>query len=112
RCPSAYSVSNARLDLPEPLTPVTTVSAPRGMSTRTSRRLCVRAPSMWIAPVTLLRFGVDPALFLGREHRARQLLLLDGDAHHHARPRQHRPAQEQVIILHRLLVGRRALRLL
>src|SRR5881392_3763540 len=30
--------------LPEPATPVTTHSTPRGMSTSTSRRLCVDAP--------------------------------------------------------------------
>src|ERR1700690_4534050 len=30
--------------LPEPATPVTTTSTPSGMSTSTSRRLCVRAP--------------------------------------------------------------------
>src|SRR6267154_2504451 len=37
-------VSNARDDLPEPLTPVTTVISLWGTSTLTLFRLCVRAP--------------------------------------------------------------------
>src|SRR3954454_5951787 len=37
-------VSNARLDLPEPDRPVNTISASRGRSRLTSRRLCSRAP--------------------------------------------------------------------
>src|SRR4051812_8798138 len=44
RCPSAKIVSNARLDLPEPDRPVKTISASRGRSRLTSRRLCSRAP--------------------------------------------------------------------
>src|SRR4051795_1516907 len=44
RCPSAKIVSNARLDLPEPDKPVKTISASRGRSRLTSRRLCSRAP--------------------------------------------------------------------
>ena len=44
-------VSNARLDLPEPDSPVITVSVSRGMSTLTSLRLCSRAPrtDMWVS---------------------------------------------------------------
>src|ERR1700733_14534631 len=37
--------------LPEPATPVTTTSTPSGMSTSTSRRLCVVAPRISSAPV-------------------------------------------------------------
>src|SRR6476646_10507618 len=36
--------------LPDPATPVTTVSTPSGMSTSTSRRLCVDAPRTSRAP--------------------------------------------------------------
>src|SRR5881392_2773707 len=36
--------------LPEPATPVTTTNKPRGMSTSTSRRLCVLAPRTSITP--------------------------------------------------------------
>src|ERR1700722_5389511 len=37
-------VSNARLDLPEPESPVTTTSLSRGISIDTFLRLCTRAP--------------------------------------------------------------------
>ena len=46
RWPSAKIVSKARLDLPEPDSPVNTISASRGRSRLTSRRLCSRAPRM------------------------------------------------------------------
>src|ERR1700712_89353 len=39
-------VSKARLDLPEPDRPVSTVSVSRGISTSTFLRLCSRAPRM------------------------------------------------------------------
>src|SRR3569832_2241540 len=39
-------VSNARLDLPDPDRPVSTVSVSRGISTSTFLRLCSRAPRM------------------------------------------------------------------
>ena len=51
RCPSAYSVSNASELLPEPESPVTTVSRPRGSSTLTFFRLCVRAPRILILSI-------------------------------------------------------------
>src|SRR6266700_5127201 len=44
RWPSAKIVSNARLDLPDPDSPVYTTRASRGSSTWTSFRLCSRAP--------------------------------------------------------------------
>src|SRR5712691_323935 len=37
-------VSKARLDLPEPESPVITISLSRGISTETFLRLCTRAP--------------------------------------------------------------------
>src|ERR687893_2313417 len=46
RCPSAKIVSKARLDLPDPESPVKTIRASRGRSRLTSRRLCSRAPRM------------------------------------------------------------------
>src|SRR5205823_8308455 len=44
RCPSAKIVSNARLDLPEPDSPVKTMRLSRGRSRSTPLRLCSRAP--------------------------------------------------------------------
>src|SRR5262245_25674555 len=48
RCPSAYTVSKASDDLPDPLTPVTTISLSRGISTSTFFRLFSRAPRISI----------------------------------------------------------------
>src|SRR5205809_6499560 len=45
-CPSANRVSNASDDLPDPETPVTTVSRSWGISTEMFLRLFCRAPSM------------------------------------------------------------------
>src|SRR5215472_8275422 len=44
RWPSAKMVSKARLDLPEPDSPVNTIMASLGRSSETSLRLCSRAP--------------------------------------------------------------------
>src|SRR6478609_3358308 len=44
RWPSAKIVSKARLDLPDPDSPVNTTRASRGRSMETSLRLCSRAP--------------------------------------------------------------------
>ena len=44
RCPSAKTISNASVLLPEPLTPVTTTNFPRGMAMLRFFRLCSRAP--------------------------------------------------------------------
>lgn len=44
RCPSAYIVSKASDDFPDPLTPVTTTSELRGISSDISFKLCCRAP--------------------------------------------------------------------
>src|SRR5919199_3410536 len=44
RWPSAKIVSNARLDFPDPDSPVKTMSESRGNSSETSLRLCSRAP--------------------------------------------------------------------
>ncbi len=46
RWPSAKMVSKARLDLPEPDSPVKTISESRGRSSEMSLRLCSRAPRM------------------------------------------------------------------
>jgi hypothetical protein len=63
RWPSAKIVSNARLDLPEPDSPVNTISESRGRSRETSLRLCSLAPRMmsWSAtevPVMVRRSNV------------------------------------------------------
>jgi hypothetical protein len=52
RCPSAYSVSKARLDFPEPLTPVMTISRCLGRSSEMFFRLCTRAPRMTMVSFT------------------------------------------------------------
>ena len=44
RCPSAYNVSIASDDLPDPDTPVITINLRRGISTVTFFKLCMRAP--------------------------------------------------------------------
>src|SRR6478736_7044276 len=44
RCPSAKMVSKANDDLPDPDSPVKTMSLSRGRSRSTFRRLCSRAP--------------------------------------------------------------------
>ena len=41
-------MSKASVDLPEPLTPVTTLNRPRGMSTERFFRLCSRALTIWM----------------------------------------------------------------
>ena len=46
RCPSANTMSNARVDLPEPDTPVTTFSCRSGIESDRFFRLFSRAPSM------------------------------------------------------------------
>ena len=50
RWPSAYSVSKARLDFPEPETPDITTNLPFGRLTEMSLRLWVRAPLTSIQP--------------------------------------------------------------
>src|SRR5690606_3454456 len=48
RWPSAYSVSNAKLDFPEPDNPVITTNLLRGITTSICLRLCRYAPLMMI----------------------------------------------------------------
>src|SRR3990167_3858427 len=48
RCPSAYSVSNANEDFPDPDSPVNTTSLSRGIVIVISLRLCTRAPLITI----------------------------------------------------------------
>ena len=48
-------VSKARVDLPEPLTPETTVMRSLGMRTSTSRRLCMLAPTTEISRIASSR---------------------------------------------------------
>src|SRR5580704_1658160 len=54
-------VSNARLDLPDPESPVTTTSLSRGISSDTFLRLCTRAPWTDIVVRTAV-FGVLEAI--------------------------------------------------
>src|SRR5208337_3677637 len=75
-------VSNARLDLPEPESPVTTISLSRGISTEMFLRLCTRAPctAMVVRAEALdwLRLAVDlEAIRLFLEVKEGQLLHFD-----------------------------------
>src|SRR5712692_6789157 len=53
-------VSNARLDLPEPDSPVTTISLSRGISSDTFLRLCTRAPCTAIVVRATVRGAGGP----------------------------------------------------
>src|SRR5918911_795836 len=55
-------VSNARLDLPEPDSPVITISALRGILRCRSLRLCSRAPETTISPCDLTASSVRARL--------------------------------------------------
>ncbi len=57
--------------LPEPATPVTTVSTPSGMSTSTSRRLFAVAPRISRAPVGVRTDGLS----LARSSRWRPVMV-------------------------------------
>src|SRR5438105_15799489 len=74
-------VSNARLDLPEPERPVTTMRRSRGSSTEMFRRLWTRAP--WTAIVVRAAlFGVcrcGAALWDMWPSRVEERQFLDGD---------------------------------
>src|SRR5213075_914416 len=77
RCPSAYSVSKARDDFPDPDGPVRTVSCRWGISTETFLRLCVRAPRMEIVRVGIRRENASgaatlPLRALSHEEKQRQ----------------------------------------
>jgi hypothetical protein len=64
RWPSAKIVSKARLDLPDPDSPVNTIKESRGRSSETSLRLCSRAPR------TIRRSATGQVLgFVGRGGR-------------------------------------------
>ncbi|CPU65695.1 Uncharacterised protein [Mycobacteroides abscessus] len=62
RCPSAKMVSKASDDLPEPESPVKTMSLSRGRSRSTLRRLCSRAPEMTRRLLTAASYGRPPTL--------------------------------------------------
>ena len=51
-------MSNARLDFPEPESPVTTISLSRGISTEMFLRLCTRAPC---TAIVVRAEALDPA---------------------------------------------------
>ena len=71
RWPSANRMSNATVDLPEPLNPVITTSCSRGILRSMFLRLCSRAPWIWIAR---LRAAAIPT----RRSCIRQLALTVG----------------------------------
>src|SRR4051795_3317382 len=73
-------VSNARLDLPEPDSPVMTTRALRGILRLRSLRLCSRAPETTISPRSIKRItSVEPS-----SARTSVRLALHGDRHLHA----------------------------
>src|SRR5262249_58117608 len=71
RWPSAKMVSKARLDLPEPDSPVNTTRLSRGRSRSTPRRLCSRAPRTTSRSATVFPSmpfpGLAPMLFGGSD---------------------------------------------
>src|SRR6185295_18387434 len=75
-------VSKARLDLPEPDSPVMTTRALRGSLRCRSLRLCSRAPETTISPRSIKRItSVEPSS--ARTGVRFSLLALDGDRHAH-----------------------------
>src|SRR3954451_24401090 len=67
-------VSKARLDLPDPDSPVTTTSLSRGISTLTFLRLCTRAPcTAMVVRTPLVRASL--VLILGVSHIDEGLLF-------------------------------------
>src|ERR1700730_6440248 len=76
-------VSKARLDLPEPERPVTTMSLSRGISTEMFLRLCTRAPwtAMVVRALALVAFRLAAdleAIRLALVMKEGQLLYFDG----------------------------------
>src|ERR1051325_10723783 len=69
-------VSKARLDLPEPLTPVITVSFPRGISTLTFLRLCTRAPLTLMTSSDIFDARRPAGLAMSAREPARQTNIL------------------------------------
>src|SRR5271157_1971946 len=70
-------MSKARLDLPDPESPVTTVRVPRGISTSMFFRLCCRAPRTVMRSITslILTMRIDdnrPIFHVKRRDRMRQ----------------------------------------
>src|SRR3954468_2158588 len=76
-------VSNARLDLPEPDSPVKTMRASRGRSRLTSRRLCSRAPRTIKRSATWSqqRQGEEPKSVVPGYPRPRTVSVDHGRAH-------------------------------
>src|SRR5215510_2642189 len=90
RWPSAYSVSKARLDFPDPETPVSTTSFFLGISTVTFLRLCWRAPAMMMRSSSMRHdsCGQPPGRNLhsiGRARRERARVRLGRDGQHPTR---------------------------
>src|SRR5262245_15866602 len=95
-------VSNARLDLPEPESPVITISASRGSSRSTPLRLCARAPEITIRSDGITFAAASPPYQLdtslnaprrtyfdstGANGRSRDAQAGSGDAWSRGRPR-------------------------
>src|SRR5690349_18528062 len=72
-------VSNARLDLPEPLRPVITTRLSRGRVTSTFLRLCSRAPRIVIWLVVIAPRGADGVSREDGETIARRAVRGDSD---------------------------------
>src|SRR4051794_14252474 len=72
RWPSAKTVSNASVDLPEPDNPVTTTSWSRGMSIERFLRLCSRAPRMRMCFRLMLVSRLRPRQIVGSVLRLQQ----------------------------------------
>src|SRR5262245_31301918 len=74
RCDSAAIVPNTSDDLPEPETPVNTVSRGLGMSTLTSFRLFSRAPRTQMRSWLSAEYGRDEAMSSRSCHRHRRVV--------------------------------------
>src|SRR5271163_4105453 len=74
RCPSAYRVSKASEDLPDPDSPVTTVSEFRGISRSMFFRLCCRAPRTTIF-LRLIGSRAVRQVYAGRQKNSRAVQL-------------------------------------
>src|SRR5262249_11672797 len=91
RWPSAKIVSNARLDFPDPDSPVNTIMESRGRSSETSFRLCSRAPRTTsrsatlcpVLPVCMAKRGADHS---PQSHRIRGVRQNRGLNFHRCRP--------------------------
>src|SRR5262245_56783084 len=91
-------VSKARLDFPEPDSPVITTRLSRGISTETFLRLWTRAPWTATEVRTAGRRGLVVLLPIGQVRREEERELLDVDGAPHRQPRGNRRLANQAAV--------------